>query len=298
MRLPHVAELACDKKENLATLGFRKEFTFYLGTPAPSWLWRTDCGLNDTPLFVSRTTLKGRKKLPGESKHRWGLDSGAFTELTRNGKWTVTPKRYADECRKYADKIGKLDFCSIMDWMCEPFVIEGGRFGAISAPGTKLSVIEHQKRTVASYHDLSNIGPDIPWLPVLQGYTCEDYLRCVEMYNESGVDLSNRKVGVGSVCRRESTEEIASVFRSLSEFPNRMKLHGFGVKSAGLARSAGYLSSSDSMAWSLGAWKGRIKMPECVREGRGHSNCANCPVYATHWRDTVILPAIKRGLAA
>ncbi len=287
-----------DRKSTPGIMGSREDFMFYLGTPAPSWLWRTDCGLGHTPLFVSRTQLKGRKKFPGESKHHWGLDSGAFTELTRNGKWTITPRQYADECRRYIDNIGKLDFCSIMDWMCEPFVIEGGKFGAISAPGTKLSVIEHQKRTVASFHDLNGIDPDIPWMPVLQGYTCEDYLRCADMYRETGVDLSNRKVGVGSVCRRESTEEIAAVFLALGELPGRIKLHGFGVKSAGLARSAKYLSSSDSMAWSLGAWKGRIKMPECVRIGRAHSNCANCPVYATYWRDSVITPAVERGMAA
>ena len=43
---------------------------------------------------------------------------------------------------------------------------------------------------------------------MLQGWELADYLEHIEMYRAAGVDLTEiERVGVGSVCRRQSTAE-------------------------------------------------------------------------------------------
>lgn len=251
-------------------------------------MWKEE--FKDTPLFVSRTTIGKRKGLKPVVCD-WALDSGAFTELLLNGKWTVCPREYADLCLRLRDGMGRMDFCSIQDWMCEKEIIEGGRISGRVAPGTKLTLLDHQLRTVESFITLRDLEPSLPWLPVLQGFTLDEYLHCHELYREAGVDLTGMWVGIGSVCRRQATNEIADILKALH--PLGMRMHGFGVKVAGLEKGAQYLHSADSMAWSFGARKGKVKMPECVAANRNHKNCANCPVYAMHWMKTLIQPALE-----
>ncbi len=50
--------------------------------------------------------------------------------------------------------------------MCEPQIVAR----------TGLSVREHQERTVANYLTLRSIAPDLPFIPVLQGWRIADYL--------------------------------------------------------------------------------------------------------------------------
>ena len=43
--------------------------------------------------------------------------------------------------------------------------------------GTHLSVAEHQARTVANYLTLRDLAPELPIIPVVQGWTVADYLQ-------------------------------------------------------------------------------------------------------------------------
>jgi hypothetical protein len=93
--------------------------------------------------------------------------------------------------------------------MCEPAVISGGRFGGLRFAGTGLSVAEHQARTVANYLQLRTLVPDLPFIPVLQGWDRPTTCGVCELYTAAGVDLTAAPlVGLGSVCRRQSTTEI------------------------------------------------------------------------------------------
>lgn len=150
---------------------------------------------------------------------------------------------------------------------------------------TGLSVRKHQARTVRSLLELRNIAPEIPWMPVLQGWHKEDYLDHLDQYARAGYDLTREPiVGLGSVCRRQATDQVVSIARAL--FLQGIRIHGFGVKTLGLRRLAGLITSSDSMAWSQAARREATPLPECV--GRGHKNCANCATYALRWRDRVL----------
>ena len=245
---------------------------FYLGTHETSWLAKLD-----VPLFISHRRLCKRKTLP-VARERWALDSGGFTELNLHGRWITTVPEYVEAVQRYGEKIGCLDWAAPMDWMCEPFVIEK----------TGLSVREHQERTVSNYLELRDQGP---FIPVLQGWTLSDYEACVDLYADAGVDLTVEPVvGVGSVCRRQSTTEIGRIMHTLHTAS--IRCHGFGVKKEGVALYGRYLTSADSMAWSYTARR-NWPLPGCT-----HKSCANCSRYALRWRDELLAPSYQMVLAA
>lgn len=263
----------------------RRSPVFFLGTHQPHWLWRPQV---DFPLFVSHRQLARRRRFRRASRE-WALDSGGFTILKDHGRWIITPGQYVAAVRRYRDEIGQLSWCAPQDWMCEPAVIGGGVFGGQRFAGTGLSVAEHQRRTVANFLELTTLAPDLPFIPVLQGWDLADYLRCVELYTTAGIDLTKLPlVGLGSVCRRQSTGEIALIVTTLARMG--LKLHGFGVKTGGLHLYGHHLASADSMAWSYAARR-LPALPGCT----GHKNCANCLTYATGWRKRLLTRLATRG---
>jgi hypothetical protein len=247
---------------------------FFLGTHLPGWL-----AALDVPLFVSHRRLAGRRVLP-VARSGWALDSGGFTELSLHGAWQTTPAAYAAAIERYRDHVGSLEWAAPQDWMCEPAIL--GRTGR--------SVVEHQAATVASVVDLRDRVTGVRVIPVLQGWTLGDYLACVGLYAAAGIDLAAEPlVGLGSVCRRQATTEIATITRELAGVG--LRLHGFGVKTTGLTRYAGHLASADSLAWSYNA---RHNPPLA---GCSHQTCANCPRWALAWRQRVIDRAAVQQLA-
>jgi hypothetical protein len=245
---------------------------FYLGTHQPHWLERTDL-----PMFISHRRLADRKSLP-RARAGWTLDSGGFSELSMYGTWKTTPESYVSAVVRYDTEIGHLDWAAPQDWMCEPVMLAQ----------TGLTVTEHQRRTVANFTYLQELwlhlsDAEIPFMPVLQGWELADYLRCWDMYEDAGVDLGEYPVvGLGSVCRRQATEEIGAIVEALRARDQDLPLHGFGVKKTGLVRYGHLLDSADSMAWSFEA---RRKPP--LDGCSAHINCANCLIYATRWYEQV-----------
>jgi hypothetical protein len=234
------------------------------------------------PLFVARQRLASRRRLP-RACGCWALDSGGFTELSLHHGWTISVVQYVEEVRRIRDEVGGLAWAAPMDWMCEPAILAG----------TGLSVGEHQERTVANLLELRSRAPELPFIPVLQGWEVHDYLRCVELYERAGVDLrAEPTVGVGSVCRRQDASEGAAIMRSLAELG--LRLHGFGFKVHGLRACADAMVSADSLAWSYAA-RYHPPLPGHDRPGPGrrvgHGSCANCPDYALSWRLDVLRSA-------
>jgi hypothetical protein len=254
---------------------------FYLGTHKPHWLWGPEPGF---PLFVSHRTLSKYKALH-RATGRWALDSGGFSELSAYGTWLTGPDEYVRAVARYAHEIGNMDWAAPQDWMCEPAIIHGGMVNGKHFPGTGLSVPEHQERTVANFLELTGLWPAVsdlpcPFIPVLQGWTEADYLRCEDMYRASGTDLTAFPVaGVGSVCRRQGTGEIGDIIGALTP---RLSIHAFGVKTLGLRSYGHLLTSADSMAWSYDA---RRNAPMA---GHVHQHCNNCLPYATQWRSRLL----------
>jgi len=243
---------------------------FYLGTHQPHWLWSPAAGF---PMFVSHRRL-ARYKTLRPAVAGWALDSGGFTELSVYGEWRTSPAGYVRAVARYDREIGRLEWAAPQDWMCEPFIVAK----------TGLSVAEHQRRTVENFGRLAELWPrssdaECPFMPVLQGWTLDDYERCAALYADAGVRLEDFPVvGLGSVCRRQATGEIGAIVET---FAGRLAVHGFGVKTAGLLKYGQHLTSADSMAWSYGARR------EEPLPGHAHKNCANCLAYAAQWRSRV-----------
>jgi hypothetical protein len=240
---------------------------FYLGTDRLAWL--DDPRLIDVPLFVSDRALQRRKS------HRpavtdWGLDSGGFTELSMFGEWRTPPHQYIARVRRYIDQIGRLVFASPQDWMCEPDMLRR----------TRLTISEHQHRTVRSVVTLRTYSPEAPIIPVLQGWHRDDYLRHVDMYDAAGFDLAAEPlVGIGSICRRQATAEAAEIAAALQP----LRLHAFGAKRDALGMYGKHLASADSMAWS---YAGRRRPdPTCLKR-----SCSHCLHYALEWRQKALAP--------
>lgn len=251
-------------------------FTFYLGTHEPAWLGRVRM-----PLFISHRRLSRYRRLP-VARCRWALDSGAFSELSLYGRWTLAPNAYVAAIRRYRVEVTHLVWAAPQDWLCEPLIIAR----------TGLSVREHQRRTVANLFELRELAPELPVIPVLQGWGLSDYIECVRMYAAAGIDLRQEPlVGLGSVCRRQSTDEIGVIVRRLQE--QGLRLHGFGVKTEGLRRFGRYLASADSMAWSL-----RGRYVRGCRHRSAHERFpaseANCLPFAREWRRKVLGAPTRR----
>jgi hypothetical protein len=152
--------------------------------------------------------------------------------------------------------------------MCEPWIVAK----------TGLSVSVHQERTVRNFVTLRELLGSLV-IPVLQGWTLDDYMRCCDLYEARGIRLADEpSVGLGSVCRRQATRQIGKVLDAASA--RGIRCHGFGVKSAGIRQYGDLLASCDSLAWSYG---GRIR-GTCAHK---RSRCANCAHWALQWRDEV-----------
>jgi hypothetical protein len=240
-------------------------FTFYLGTHESHWL-----ALETPPLFVSHPRLARRAQLP-RAQGRWALDSGAFTELRHHGRWRTTVPEYIEATRRYSEEIGGLDFAFPMDWLCDPASLES----------TGLGVTEHQRRTIANFLQLRSSAPDLPFAPVIQGWTLLDYEHCCDLYLASGLDLTREpRVGVGSIAARQSDAEVREILGSLAD--RGLCLHGFGLKTRGLRTVVSAVASADSMSWSKQA-RHDAPLPGC-----NHRRCSSCLAYACKWRERLL----------
>lgn len=237
---------------------------FFLGIHQPIWLTR----VHDVPLLVSHRRLGHRRTLP-RAVTEWALDSGGFTELQLHGRWQINEKDYVRAVRRYADEIGNLAWAAPQDWMCEQSILQR----------TGLTVREHQRRTVRNFVRLRDLAPELPWLPILQGWNLSDYERCADFYESAGIDLASEpRVGVGTVCRRQHKADVERIMRVFAT--RNLRLHGFGVKIAGLSQYAEALFSSDSMAWSR---RGRY-VRGCTPSHQTESNCLR---FALNWHQRV-----------
>lgn len=234
----------------------------------PHWL-----RLSNVPLFVSRRTLIKYKTLP-RSITPWSLDSGGFTELSMFGGWQLSALDYAAIVRRFRDEIGLMDWAAPQDWMCEPPILKK----------TGKSVRQHQDQTLRNYLELRSIDTTLPIIPVIQGWQTRDYLDHIDDYARAGIDLTALNVvGLGSVCRRQGSQQIIRMVHAIHDHAPGIRLHGFGFKTRGLLQLGEFFESADSLSWSFQA---RMEPPldGCV----GHINCANCFRYAHQWRDQLM----------
>ncbi len=233
-------------------------------------VWNIKHARNAPQFMFSLRRLKKRISAVPFNSLDWVMDSGAFSEINLNGKYTFTPAEYLQYVELHRPPL----FFN-MDYMCEPFVLQK----------TGLTVTKHQEMTIENQIKIMDLldGYDIrgEFAGCIQGWQIEDYLKHIDMLKNQG--LITAKMGIGSVCRRTSKSQILKILQAVKqELPNT-KLHGFGVKTDILKEPLVYefLESCDSMAWSFA---GRRDIKSCkICEYPNAKNCANCYYYMLKW---------------
>lgn len=205
---------------------------------------------------------------PVISAHKWVMDSGAFDEIFRHGRYRHSVEDYAHLIRKYQHNEGLLAAVA-QDYMCERMIcakVLGIPESELTDEMFQAQVLKHQEMTIERYDALmrQDVG-GVYIMPVLQGFEPEEYVRHLRMY---GNKLAQGAwVGVGSVCKRQGdpTYMLAVLEAIHAERPD-LRLHGFGVKLTALKnpRIAELFYSADSMAWSFASRK-RWGDPNSVR---------------------------------
>jgi hypothetical protein len=165
----------------------------------------------------------------------------------------------------------------------------------------------HQHMTAENFNVLRDLWPqfsdeDNPFIPTLQGCVgdSESYLEHAAMYEAAGINLASYLVvGVGSVCRLQSSRAIGHLARGLVHLD--LPLHWYGLKIAGLPYVWPNITSHDSQSWGVTARRmPRLDGCEHIRvRGRYQgqpSTCANCPRWAREWGESV--DALGAHLAA
>lgn len=173
------------------------------------------------------------------------IDSGAFAELALYGRYRTSVTDYARELRRLHESgVVNVTAAVTQDYMCE----------AVMLAKTGLTISEHQRLTIERYDALVACGLPFPIMPVLQGYTLDDYPRHIAAYGDRL--KPGMWVGVGSVCKRNgSPERVVEVLAAIKAVRPDLRLHGFGLKSTALAHPGvrELIHSADSMAWSYAA---------------------------------------------
>lgn len=227
----------------------------------------------DIPIMVSDLRLQ-RVKKPKRATAPVMIDSGSFTIHDR-GRQFCPASRYVDRVRRYQEEIGQVVAVATYGRMCEPYILEK----------TGSTVRRNQQLTVQSFLELSQLAPDVPWLPEVQGWEERDYYECVGMYASAGVDLATLPaVGVGSICRRQGTREARRIVAGVAA--HGIKVHGFGVKNPGTLDES--FASADSFAWSYGARKRGGLCPHGVVRWE-----TNCPHWLRSWRDNILTTLVR-----
>jgi hypothetical protein len=183
----------------------------------------------------------------------WLLDSGAFTRISRQYGYKnhLSTLRYASLIWRWKDN-GNLMAAVSQDYMVEPLVLKN----------TGLDVTTHQRLTIHRYDRLLSLlqGSGVYLMPVLQGWTPEDYLRHLHHYGDRIKE--NAWVGVGSICKRQGNPNaIANILKAILAVRPDLRLHGFGVKKTALQYPPVWLSlySADSQAHGLAKGRGKNK---------------------------------------
>jgi hypothetical protein len=214
--------------------------------------------------FISVNRLRKRKSAFAVGD--WIMDSGAFSTILTHGGYPEHVSMYAEQIKRWSTN-GNLLAAVAQDYMCEAHMLKI----------TGMTIEQHQHLTVDRYDMLMkcDVG-GVYILPVLQGYSPEDYAQHLAMYGDRL--KYGAWVGVGSVCKRNGDPRVIEcVLMSIKAARPDLQLHGFGLKSTALSSwiVRELLHTADSMAWSFSARK-QGRNANDWREARAWTDRINC----------------------
>lgn len=182
--------------------------------------------------------LAVRRPPPGHL-HSVCLDSGGFTAARRWGEYPWTVRQYAEWARQTAGDY-PLDFVAVMDYACERGV-------------SREVYATNAQRIAATVESAARCleEPGLPWLPVVQGWTPQEYAACVDLYRRRGVALDY--AGLGTMCGRKASDAVGVLLGLRADFPGtRYHVFGMGLRVLADDGAASVVRSWDSYAWNWG----------------------------------------------
>lgn len=216
---------------------------FYLSLAAGSQI-KTARTLKYPNILINFMTKTNRP--PKYAYESLFIDSGGFYSSMITGGYTKTDEEYLQFIEKNMP-----EYFALRDYPCEPQLLKKHN----------LTIKENIQRTVDNHLTLLDLLPKYQIIseaiPVIQGWVKEDYLDCIDAFNDQG--LISNYMAIGSVCRRTATNNIREIVVSVRDnIPSWVRLHGFGLKLTSLKDLAIWkaLYSVDSGAWDYVArWK-------------------------------------------
>lgn len=164
------------------------------------------------------------------------LDPGGFTLLDKYEDYPFSVENFANLVARTRPHC-----YATMDYPCEPEINR-----SCSLASNKDRITE----TVANAIRLAEYENELPGqlVPVIQGYSLEEYLSCIKLYQRFGMIRSY--MAVGSMCRRISNGELHRLIPGIyyaAKSAGCERLHFFGLKlSSSLNDLSYYIYSRDS----------------------------------------------------
>jgi len=139
--------------------------------------------------------------------------------LNRHGDFPFTPTAYMNLVAFLQPH-----YYASMDYPCEPGI------------SRKLGLTSNAERIRAT---VLNTAAIVEWeshvpgqlVPVIQGYTLDEYRHCIDLYHQTG--LVRPYMAVGSMCRRISSADLHALIPGIAEHAQQAgarRLHFFGLK--------------------------------------------------------------------
>lgn len=196
-----------------------------------------------------------RRKIPKCKK--FFLDSGGFSLLNKYGDYPFSVRDYISLIKYY-----RSHYAAVMDYPCEPDINRNnylGKLGYVELKEYKTNK-ERIEQTIAHTIEILNYEKELlptQIIPVIQGYTIQEYKYCIDRMCELGIFDNHKYVAVGTMCRRISSKELRRYIVTITDYVwtthPKIKFHFFGLKLNALKdiACASRIYSCDSAAWRL-----------------------------------------------
>jgi len=180
------------------------------------------------------------------------LDSGGFSFLNRFGDYPFGFDKFVE----WIHMIDDVNDCGVgyvatPDYPCEKDITRTCKLK---------SNRERIIKTVDNAIIIMDEYPDINWMPVLQGFTLDEYKHCLDLYRNRGINPE--KFAIGSMCRRKNVRQIENYVRNLIEYGLTEKIHLFGLLMNGLKSKYLFdtVDSCDSISFSYNVYSQKEKI--------------------------------------
>lgn len=186
------------------------------------------------------------------------IDSGGFQAAVHYDDKYPYDARELFEWAKSIDA----DFVAGMDWACEEADALREAPTVTVTADTIASVPERIERSIEDQIRQAEVHEEGNWpftfVPTVQGYSVSDYRYCARRLRQAGV--ARPYMGLGSVCKRDSPQQIFRILQACQEELPHTEFHLFGATRRVWKdkKFYGYFVSADTHAWAVshpdGGW--------------------------------------------